>query len=121
MSLTPFTDYPGGSQGGSSGSIKGAMAYDEPEVRSITLLPGVPQLIYSRDIQRALCFFALLGVAVEANICIDSNCIVPVFQLGPSNTELLIRYVDFLTVVTGELYALSTAGAVATAVSVREH
>ena len=121
MGLTPFlppVDSPGL---GTSAVLKPAGAYDEPQVTQYLLAPFTPQLITDRDFQRALVLVTVDNVLISASVCIDSLCQKPLFILDSTNRELLIRYVDYLTLATCELYIMSPNAATVTVMTVREH
>lgn len=104
-----------------AGVVLPAGAYDEPQYSDFVLGAGVLTLVAVRDIQRAA-FIVMRGI-VNAVLSIrpGTNPLAQPFTVAANDPTAVFRYVDLLTVVTGEFYALSAAGETITVATVRRH
>lgn len=116
---------PGGSEYpatvGTAAVLKPAGSYDEPQVQSYTLGPGDVVQIAPRDFQRALVLVSFISGNPDSSISIGPDQAIPVWVMSRDNTEVLIRYVDYLTCCTSEIYLTAAVGGTFTVVLVREH
>lgn len=101
--------------------IRPAPAYDEPDWDDFTLAAGVWTRVAVRDLGRAA-FIVLKEPGLNVvRVQPGTNRLAVPFVIAASENIFVLRYVDFLTVVTGDFFALSAAGETITVGSVRLH
>lgn len=102
-----------------AGVILPALAYGDADFVDVVLPAGAWTSIAVRDIQRAaVVIFHTPGSGV-VNVRSGGNAVAVPFIIADTDNGLTLRYVDFLTVVTGDLFAFSAAGTTITVGSVR--
>lgn len=97
-----------------------ALAYDDPELVDWTLPAGQWVRVAPRDIQRAVFTVFRAVVAAELRAKAGGQAVAVPFVIPADDTGLVVRYVDYLTFVTGEWYLWSGAGEVVTVGTVRK-
>jgi hypothetical protein len=104
-----------------AGVILPALAYDFPNVIDVVLPPAQWTIVARQDVQRTL--FVVWRADVPSVVLIRPGGDVGTFgfQMKANEVVFTLRYVDFLTVVTGDLQAFSAAGETVTVATVRRH
>lgn len=104
-----------------AGVILPAFAYGDADFTDVALPAATWTRIAVRDIQRAaVIVFHTPGTGV-VNVRSGGNPVAVPFIIADADNGLTLRYVDFLTVVTGDLFAFSGAGTTITVGIVRRN
>lgn len=96
-----------------------ALAYDDPELTDWVIPAGQWVRVATRDIQRAVFTIFRNVVASELRVRAGGQSVAVPFVVPEDDTGLVVRYVDFLTFVTGDWYVFSAAGETITVGTVR--
>jgi hypothetical protein len=105
---------------GAVGVILPAQAYDDPVFRTVALPAGVWTSLATRDFNRAA--FMVFKASGGGDVLIRPGGEALAFPLtfGDLETVFTLRYVDFLTLVTADIYGRSAAGVSVTVGVVRQ-
>lgn len=97
-----------------------ALAYGDPWYSDWPLPAGQWVEICQRDIERAM--FTVVRTSPTDSLYINTgtNKMASPFTMDKATLTFSLRYVDMLTVVTGEVFALSVAGETISVIEVRK-
>lgn len=99
--------------------IQPAVAYAEPDWIDVAVPAGRWTYLAGRDFQRAAFIVLREPGLTTFRIRSGTNPVAVPFIMATTDNAFVLRYVDFLTVVTGELFGFSAGGETVTVGTVR--